>query len=483
LRRSPDFDELKNEQLLTRIDEIQAALEDQGRFGIVKLRGAVQSFVAVDLPASRWFWHPGNDMSIVVSERKIYSSQEAKIDSIADLIAWRCSSLFREAKFIFNESKIRLKTDLSLDSLRDGSPVDLQRTTYLDSLATHETYPLRTYWPKNETPDAQARRRRECEAIELFIDGDFEQKAGVREFRKPTGMVPLDNSRLSNHFGVNILVFNRKMGFILQRQGIHSAIDPEQLVTTGSGSSDWFRKVLGVTVPISNVKAGGSFRKLIVSEALRELAEESRLRLRDVDRQNVEIVGYARRFDRGLKPDFYFFLKIADDYPDGEAEILRRAHRGKEILFVDDFVTDLFLFAVVWPEEIANAYQSPVMADRQLAKQQMQNLVEVWFAEEDFRTLKEMLHDECRGILSDETLLQLRTYRHGEHKPVEYWTTLLKLMTVFPAASPALRVTASCVLLRIQEDPEFAKNFEPDLAPVPSFSDQYDPAPVTPPSD
>lgn len=461
IRRSSNFEELWNDQLLSKLPEVSRVLGGVGRYGLVEFTAKQPSFVAIDLPCSEWFWKVENDLAIAVPNRKMYSSIDSGIPSVADIIAWKCSKSFREGKYIFNESKIQLVSNLDIESLVDGNPIVLRRTTYLDSLATHEMYPLHTYWPVGKKPSAAERSERECKAIQLILDGDFRQSDGNQEFVEATGILPLDNSKLSNHFGVNILLFNRKMGFIVQRQGLHSLIDAGELVTTGSGSSDWFRKFLGISLPLANVKRGGSFRKLIVSEALRELQEESRLRLREVDRSNVEIVGYGRRFDRGMKPDFYCFLKIEDDYPDNEAMILRRAHRGKEMLFVDDFVTDLFLFAVIWPAELEERYSSGSFKDKQSAKRELLKLVENWFEDLTTGELKDHLHADCKNVLDEYSLEILRQYRKESERPQRYWEILLELLTVLPRSSPALRVTAACVLYRIKKDTEFAKVFQP----------------------
>ncbi len=483
VRRSPGFEEIWNEQLLSKLPQIRSVLAESGRYGLVEFGAKRPSFVAIDLPCSEWFWRVENDLAISIPNRKIYSAAESGLAAVADIIAWRCSQSFREGKYIFNESKIQICSNLDIDSLRDESRVHLRRTTYLDSLATHEMYPLRTYWPLGKKPTTAQRNERECEAVQLILDGIFRQTDGYQEFVEATGILPLGRSKLSNHFGVNILLFNRKLGFIVQRQGLHSLIDAGELVTTGSGSSDWFRKILGISLPIQNVKPGGSFRKLIVSEALRELQEESRLRLREVDRFNVEIVGYGRRFDRGMKPDFYCFLKIEDDYPDDEAMILRRAHRGKEMLFVDDFVTDLFLFAVIWPPELWSKYSSGSFRDKQSAKKELLELVERWFDDITTGELLDHLHPDCRNVLDEDSLELLRRYRNDSERPQRYWEVLLELLTVLPSSSPALRVTAACVLYRIKNDPEFAKVFQPSKVPRFGPGEGYQAPSINIPSD
>lgn len=191
---------------------------------------------------------------------------------------------------LWNEKKVRLSSDLNgkmLASLCNGqaSIIDLQPTSYYDSLCTNEMM-LYSIFPKDDPRDNK-------DLWKIYV------KDHSSNNESPT-LEHLSTSRLSNHIGINILAITRKGYLIVQKQGAGAIVNPGRLVPSSSGSLDWE----DVDIVLSRSEAQKCrLVDVLLEGMIRELKEEDGFHESIVLAKWV--IGYSRDLIRGGKPDFY----------------------------------------------------------------------------------------------------------------------------------------------------------------------------------
>jgi ADP-ribose pyrophosphatase YjhB (NUDIX family) len=330
---------------------------------------------------------------------------------------------------------------------------EISKTNYFNSILTHEIYPHSIVVGGVAANQRDEAFRRAAEEV-LICD----VRDGIPSAR---ALVDLADSRMSNHFGINTLVFKRQEGFIVQRQSVRNLIVPGKLVPTGSGSSDWksrgrYRKLRGPLRP------GADFKHILQCEAYRELAEETRIRFSLEDVSNIEILGMARDLNRGGKPDFFFAYALPENSSDNEAELRRRANRflNKELLFVDDFTSDLALGYFFKPEERL-ARQVKYNEQSENIRRSFEDEINAKSEGEYVRQILSRISPRAfkqEFVPTADELLAARRKPQGEI-PESYWVTMLKLIRWHPEAGQPLQVNAHLLLKRFEIDPDFRRRF------------------------
>jgi hypothetical protein len=184
------------------------------------------------------------------------------------------TSELASGKEVYNESKIRLCTDLTPNSVRFGKPLNLQYTNYFIGLIT------------NQLTGQRIRSRREDS---IRYDGfDFVIKDGV--------IYDLADSPCSNHIGISTLAFISNGYFIINTQTRASRQSPQLLAPSGSGSSDY--------------NDWRTAHKSFLTEGMeRELVEEcTKLPVKPDHISEIcrtRIIGFARMLHQGGKPEFF----------------------------------------------------------------------------------------------------------------------------------------------------------------------------------
>ena len=102
----------------------------------------------------------------------------------------------RGDSIIYNERKIRISTDLTVDRLRTDQPITIGRTTYFDSLCTNDFTPFGLQ-QRNTSYVALS-------GIEIVSSGGI--------------LLDLSEPNLSNHVGGSTLAFTSDNHLVIQRQ-------------------------------------------------------------------------------------------------------------------------------------------------------------------------------------------------------------------------------------------------------------------------
>lgn len=181
----------------------------------------------------------------------------------------------RTGAVIFNEAKVRLLSDLTVERIERGDPLQLQKTDYFSSLCTNEIVMQRI---------SSAGR------AEPLLDG-------MRLLSAADGVVlELAESALSNHIGLSTIALTRDSHLVVARQGKRNAQGSGLLSPAGSGSLDY-----------SDLERGGVDLGRVLKAAMqRELIEECGLTNKDL-RIQTYLIGFARLLNRGGKPEFFGF--------------------------------------------------------------------------------------------------------------------------------------------------------------------------------
>lgn len=187
----------------------------------------------------------------------------------------RCVNLKRPHT---NDLKIRLISDVDAPLLASGRAVTVQTTRYFDSVVTNEMACSQFMLADD---DYQGPPRPLMAVADFVVSG--------------RRLVPLAESRLSNHIGVSTLLLSADDQLILQDQGDQLVASNETAVGA-SGSLDG-----------ADLRAGGhdgSLQGLCRFGMEREANEELGARFAPQGQATV-LVGYARYLARGAKPEFF----------------------------------------------------------------------------------------------------------------------------------------------------------------------------------
>jgi len=205
---------------------------------------------------------------------------------------------FKVGGILFNDPKVRMKSDLTVKAIKSKQKIALQRTDYFSGICTNELT-CREVWTKK----------------------DRVQKYDGLSFMSSNGIIlDLQQSHCSNHAGTNVLAFTKDGYMVVTIQSGETMQSPDLYAPSGSGSADFkdFEQ---------------NPETFVVSAMERELMEECGL-VNDVKRTNNRIVhthliGFARNLNRGGKPEFFGVAYI--DAPFQSLKVTR-----KEVMFVSD---------------------------------------------------------------------------------------------------------------------------------------------------
>lgn len=170
-----------------------------------------------------------------------------------------------------DDPKVRLKSDITVETIKHGDEVELQRTSYF----------------RDRLSNTLANYQVMCEGRRVFSLRD--------EVLEPSGeLICLSESKLSNQLGGSTILITRRGGLISLRQGNFTAENPAVLVPAGSGSFD----------PLEpEAFAGLSFQDYARQEAIRELQEECGIKSENIT--SIQICGFGRYLYRCGKPEVF----------------------------------------------------------------------------------------------------------------------------------------------------------------------------------
>jgi hypothetical protein len=208
-------------------------------------------------------------------------------------------SLLRAGSRPWNESKVRLCSDLTLPLLSSPSPsVRVQRTDYYSWLTTSLLSLQQVREHGNGSP--------------LFDGWQALQLDGA--------VCSLDEPVFANTIGASVLALTRDGRLVYQVQTDHNLVNKSRIVPAASGSMDWNRDL---------DPADPTLQGLVVRGAARELREECGLPAAAVPHKAFLLTGYARLLHWGGHPEF--FLVAAVDAGFGEVRPV-----GDERQFVEE---------------------------------------------------------------------------------------------------------------------------------------------------
>ncbi|MEO9339327.1 hypothetical protein ABFT80_18065 [Mesorhizobium sp. SB112] len=179
----------------------------------------------------------------------------------------------------FNDPKVGLRTDLTVEALLDQRRVHLQKTDYFSSSATNEMAG-KQFVAASET--RQGRPRLIYAVSDLIFDNHE--------------LLGLNESSLSNHIGVSTLVITADNFLVLQDQG-QQTDSPNETAVGASGSADGF--------DITETQIGDPTLQGLVRHAMEREAKEELSATFTTGRKNTTLTGYARYLARGGKPEFF----------------------------------------------------------------------------------------------------------------------------------------------------------------------------------
>ena len=176
---------------------------------------------------------------------------------------------------IYNERKIRVSTDLTVDRLRIDQPITIKRTTYFDSLCTNDFTPF-VLQQRNTSSVALS-------GMEIVSSGGM--------------LLDLSEQNLSNHVGGSTLGFTSDDHLVIQRQTKSNRQSPGRFAPSGSGSLDW-----------KDTRRASTLADFAKTGLRRELVEETGLP-KHVE-FGLEILGVVRHAHRGGQVEFFGIARL-----------------------------------------------------------------------------------------------------------------------------------------------------------------------------
>lgn len=176
----------------------------------------------------------------------------------------------REGAIVYNDPKVRLASDLTLDAVESGEAVRLEKTDYFSTLVTNDL----------------TCRRVEVDGEVVYDGRSFMSRGGVvRDFA---------DSDCSNHIGACTIAITLDGRLVIPAQSLKAAQYPGMLMPSGSGSAD-----------LHDLADAETLQDFVIAGMERELLEETGLDPFQRDRCETRLLGYARLLERGGKPDFF----------------------------------------------------------------------------------------------------------------------------------------------------------------------------------
>lgn len=197
-----------------------------------------------------------------------------QIDSFVKSIApFILRTSFKSCAVLFNSSKVRLKSDMTVNNIKSGCKFLLQKTDYFSSLCTNEMT-CKEVWLRTSKS-------------RLFDGLSFMSNNGI--------ILDLQESKCSNHIGVSTIAFTSDGKMVITIQSAESAQSANLLAPSGSGSADF-----------NDLKQQPKTLQTFITNAMeRELLEECGLADNVDELVRTHLIGFARLLNRGGKPEFF----------------------------------------------------------------------------------------------------------------------------------------------------------------------------------
>ncbi|GHG62436.1 hypothetical protein GCM10010919_07750 [Alishewanella longhuensis] len=207
--------------------------------------------------------------------------------------------------YVFNENKVRLNTDLLINDKQHLPPVNLQKTSYFNSLASNEMSFIQLSIRK--ATDLKNSATEIYNGLSLFLDPLPDSTYLLQ---------PLSSTTCSNHIGVSTMAITSDQVVIITGQSRHNIQSRRLLAPSGSGSIDW-----------KDVKKHTDLLTLVKNAAERELCEECGINPKNVT-MTTKVIGFSRMLNRGGKPEFFCVTQVQQT----SAEI-EQDHSDQEFIF------------------------------------------------------------------------------------------------------------------------------------------------------
>lgn len=215
----------------------------------------------------------------------------------------------------FNGRLLRLATEPNAEQIKHGQ-LDFERVTYFDGECSNELW--------------RARELRSEHAAEIRSPVHYYacDRAG--------SMLALENARVANIVGISVLGITTDSHAVLVRQSSGNSIAPDAWSVSGSGSLE--QRDLRIMVKSQKSRRDvtqdglvGAFSAidLILEGMLREMREESLIKIDEIDRSSAMLTAYWRWTERAMKPEFSGLVRLNLSVADLE----RRRHTGGERAF------------------------------------------------------------------------------------------------------------------------------------------------------
>lgn len=198
---------------------------------------------------------------------------------------------FKAKAVLFNDPKVRLKSDMTSELFERGHVV-LQKTNYYYGVCTSEMT-LTEVW-------SRSKKIKLFDGINFISNNDF--------------LLDLQLSGCSNHIGLSTLAFTKDGQLVTTVQARKSAQSPCLLAPSGSGSADY--------ADLDREPEPRDFRRFLVNAMQREFLEECGLPQELNYKVQSSIVGFARLLHRGGKPEFFGISYI--DLPSTELKVTNK---------------------------------------------------------------------------------------------------------------------------------------------------------------
>lgn len=191
-----------------------------------------------------------------------------------------------------NEEKVRLLTDMTIDSIATEKTIYIQRTDYFRGVATNEIAKDVIFYSNR----SESRREHVCSIFDNYV-------------KNRENLVPLSRSSLSNHIGVTSVVISGDDQIVLQWQG-QTQVDKNKINVGASGSVDW-----NDVKVFEKAQERKGFFGMIAYAMEREAAEEISAVVAPGQAHTI-LTGYSRYIHRGGKPEFFGLTFIRTSHAD-----------------------------------------------------------------------------------------------------------------------------------------------------------------------
>jgi hypothetical protein len=182
----------------------------------------------------------------------------------------------KKRAILFNDKKIRIKSEPMIDENGSITPARIQLTSYFDTLLTNDAHDMSVNYGVNQN--------------KIFDGRDF----CFRDNTVPECSV----SQCSNHMGMSTIAITSDHNIVIVGQKEGNVFSQRKWAPSGSGSADWKK----------DLRDFDDLQEFVKYAAKRELTEECKLDVDDV--AWIRLIGYGRMLERGGLPQFFCLAKL-----------------------------------------------------------------------------------------------------------------------------------------------------------------------------